>query len=1127
MQQIFKKLLNNGVDADSAEFLVPPNSFISGNDVRIGGTTDFGGVGYIETILENAEKFHALPSGGNNTRIGFAADDENGWVAKFNYNDAGFHGIYLYSLYLETWYDLLLEADVTGGLGFEKNELIHSARIENGVLYWCNSDTSEPRKLNIKSAVNLYTPGVFPEDYAYTSPISQNTLYWIRKQPALPITASKFDDSGLSNNFIKDEGFWFYWRYIYRDYEISTLSAASELLNYNSIDQVFNSISVELPLGEYIEQDVLQVDVVVKLASSGKLFVIKSWNKNIPIDAADIALHNAGSNNLDFEFANDYTGIALDDAYSVKPYDSLPIYAQTIEIARNRAFMLNYTLGYDTPIETSLTVEANVENDSATATGRWVSITYNSGANIYYFLDVQGLASGNGYYDTLSPSTPPFPATIAFADLVLVASGPANFALYILANFSGWIGGMPYTGDTSEITGSPPVAGLSGSEALKSGATYQISIHFLDHAGRKCGILTNNDLKIEVADREYDQVDYTTGINWTLSNDAATDEIPIWASYYSINITKCLTTRFFLQSRVKNITYATKDADNAYVFNTTAYAANLNGVAIDTTLLNSYGMGYTYTEGDLVNVYIDGDPTVYKLSIVGQEGKWIICELQDLGTLGNLAGAKTDVLFQPFTPYRPSVSEPFYEVAQIYKITNPGTSSREYSTLAGTIGGDITLLTRNDGSADYLTENMSPNDKFPYRWNTDSGRPNFIDTIGQETKTNEIAYSDILIQGTRTNGLSTFEALNTKPIPIECGDGIKLQVADKISEQGNIMLALCVNETVSCYLSEAQLLGSTGNAFLAQAADVIGTINVLQGSYGTLNPESVVPLRGQVYFYCLIKGCFVRYANNGLFPVSDYGMRRVSHLFSQAYAALTVSEIEALGSRPFVFGGVDPYHMEVYWSIPRTTENPPKGYLEDYVSPDLPVIYPYDIYDGRAKVLVFKPQQDRWAAPHNYETEGFIDVRDYLFSAKNGAMYQHNYDNGTDDTYCKWYGESIQPAIGLIINEEPNILKEYLTLSIEGNTIQPTWVHHRTELPNVQSTDNTEWRNREGVLYEKYGILRDRLSPNVSGTFDDKLYTGDRMIGQWLKVYVQWTTNQLLQIRFINVGAIVYSGQKT
>jgi hypothetical protein len=292
-----------------------------------------------------------------------------------------------------------------------------------------------------------------------------------------------------------------------------------------------------------------------------------------------------------------------------------------------------------------------------------------------------------------------------------------------------------------------------------------------------------------------------------------------------------------------------------------------------------------------------------------------------------------------------------------------------------------------------------------------------------------------------------------------------------------------------------------------------------------MNPESVVLLRGRVFFYSLIKGCFVQYSNNGLFPVSDYGMKRVSHLFSQKYASLTQLEIEALGSRPFVFGGVDPYHMEVYWSIPATEAVPPKGYLPGYVSPDLPVIYPFDIYDGVAKVLVYKPNQDRWATPHEYQTEGFIDIRDYLFSAKNGAMYQHNNNNGTDDTYSKWYGEEVKPAIGFIVNEEANIVKQFLTLSVEGN-IQPTFCIVLTEYPNIQISDITdEWTNREGVFYCQ--IFRDRLSPNVSGSYDDKLYTGDRLRSNWAKVYAEFDTRELLQIRFFNTGYFPDAGHKT
>lgn len=1116
-----KKLLSNGLDADTAEFLINPNSFISGNDVRIGGSTDYGAVGYIENILKNAERFHVLPSGGINTRIGFAADDENGWIVKFNYNSAGNHGIYLYILYLDTWYDLLLDAQVTGGLNFQKNELIHSTRIENGCLYWCNAILNEPRRIDIKAAVNLNTPGTFPDVTAYVTPISQDVIYWIRRQPGLPPIAEKMTGSPFINNFIKNDGFWFCYRYIYRNYEISTLSALSLLMNYNKATDTYNFINVEIPLAEQIQQDVLQIDLVVKFTQGGKYFIINSWNKNVPADLAAIEAHNLGTP-LFYDFANDVTGIALGDAYSVKPYDSLPIYVQTIEIARNRSMMANYTIGYDTPIETSLTAAAQISTDG-TLTGQWVKITYNSGGNEHYFLD---LGATLGFFDVFSqPSPPPYPTTWPFSNMTFVAMGPAAFAMYINSHFSGWTGGIQYPGSSATITGGPPVPGLSGEVCFKSGASYQVYGEFLDHAGRKCGIFTNTALKINNPDRSYDQVEYMTGINWSLSNANAVAEIPIWAEYVSINLTKCLTTRFFLDARGKNITYAKKDAAGAYVFDEANYASTRNGIGIDYTSLNSFGMGYTFADGDLVKVYLSGDSTVYNLSIIGQDGNWIICELKDLGTLGTAASAKTNFLFEIFTPYKPSTSEPAFEVSQIFKIDNPGTGSRSYSTLAGTITGDVTLLTRNDGSADYLTENMSPNDKFPYQWNTDAGRPNFVDDIGQVTNTNDIAYSDRLIAGTKINGLSTFDALNTKDVPLECGDITKLQVADKIEEQGNIMLAICVNETVSMYLSEAQLLSTTGNAFVAQTDDVIGTINVLQGSMGSSNPESVVPLRGQVFFFCIIKGVFVRYANNGLFPISDYGLKRVAHLFSQAYAALTQSEIEALGSRPFVFGGVDPYHLEVYWSIPTTTLTPPKGYLPSFESPDLPIIYPFDIYDGRGKVLVFKPQSDRWAAPHNYETEGFIDIRDYLFSAKDGAMFQHNYNDDTADTYSKWYNEVIKPAIGFIINEEPNIIKEFLTLSQEGNNIQPSHTIVLTEYPNLQVSDIVTWKDREGVLYSP--VFRDRLSPNSTGTFDQKLYNGDVLRGQWLKVYVQYTVSSLMQIRFYNSGFIKSLGGTT
>jgi len=68
-------------------------------------------------------------------------------------------------------------------------------------------------------------------------------------------------------------------------------------------------------------------------------------------------------------------------------------------------------------------------------------------------------------------------------------------------------------------------------------------------------------------------------------------------------------------------------------------------------------------------------------------------------------------------------------VAQIFKVSNPGISSRTYSTISGQIHGDVTILKRNDTAADYLAEAMSPIDKYWMNWSTSiSGYPQYYET---------------------------------------------------------------------------------------------------------------------------------------------------------------------------------------------------------------------------------------------------------------------------------------------------------------------------------------------------------------------------------------------------------------
>src|SRR5688572_19636700 len=224
--EVIKKYFNKGLQADLAEHLIPAENFISGNDFRI-GITDKGGSGYIENILKNAEKFHTLPSSGVNTRIGFATDDENGFVIKFNQNSAGNHGIYLYDIIGDVWYTVLLSADVDGGLNFNKYKLINGAFVINGILYW-NDNYNEPRSLHLGAFISAYGASPLPSpvetDYVPTLPVDYTEITLIKKGAVIPPGIAKLVMSSFANNFIGNDSFQFSVRWVYYTGEKSVLS---------------------------------------------------------------------------------------------------------------------------------------------------------------------------------------------------------------------------------------------------------------------------------------------------------------------------------------------------------------------------------------------------------------------------------------------------------------------------------------------------------------------------------------------------------------------------------------------------------------------------------------------------------------------------------------------------------------------------------------------------------------------------------------------------------------------------------------------------------------------------------------------------------------------------------------
>lgn len=1127
-----KKYFGNGrLSSDLADIAVEAQNWVNMRNMRVGSAGSLHArVGRNESVGSTVLLFSTLPTG-TNICIGSVFDEDSQRIMWCNWNSLGDHGIYAYDIAEGVTYTVLLSADVEDGLNFTKYKLVHSCRVVNGHFYWTDNN-SEPRRVNIDSGIKTYDSGYDTGAVPYDTPMSPYVLSWIRKNAALPLEVAKKQDFSFLNNFIADDAYQFTYRYIYRAYETSVLSVFSETIPYNTKQETIDEykyVEIKIPFAEAIEQDVLQVDLVAKALNTNAHFIIKSWNKNNVEDAAAITDHNNGITQLQYNYYANKRGDDLDSAYSAKPFDSVPLLAGTLEFARNRAFFANYRIGYDTPQfiigdedNPSLVGTPQPGSSSPTPTGRWVKIVYNSGANTIYFVDIQGLDSGNGFYEPISqPAPPPFPTTEALVNFTFREDGPADFALYINSTYSGWIGGIQYTGDNITITGAPPVAGLAGQEVLKSASSYQIGLVFHDYADRKCGVITYDGAIVNVDERTYDQISYFTGINWSLDVSLALQQIPDWAAAYSLVITKCLRTRYFLQARIKNATYVTKDTDGAYVFTTSAYSATLNGCAFDYTLLDAAKMGYIFTEGDILKVWLDGGTTVYNLKIVAQQGIWLITELEDLGTLDST----TDALFEIYTPYRAVGSEPFFEVGEKYLITDAGLPTRNYSVAAGTFNGDVILLSRESADGDYLTENMSGNDKFYQNWFTDAARVNFVIDAGQTQKSGSYAYSNTYVQGTQINGLSSFEALNVGDVPSECGAISKLQLTSKVqNEQGVVMLAICENSrTVSMYIGEVQLVSSTGNAFVAGAAEVVGTKNVLKGDFGTVNPEGVVSRNGNVYWPDARSGKIIQYSTSGLFPISNYDITRATKLYFEQYIQMTPEQIEALGAsnRPFIFLGIDPHHEELLVSVPKILAQPPNGYLPDF--PAIP--YPFDFYDGQQKAWVYKikAEPNYWIGSYDITAENFVHAQNDLYAFKDGNLYICNSNNSVGNFFGVQYPSQI---MGLC-NIGPNRPKTFKNAAVEAN-FKPDFTYLRTETPFVQGSNilKNEWNDKEGQFYAY--IKRNTLTPTATGLLSNGLISGETLRSIVLYMMFQWdVTTEAAEVRFANIGYQFSKGHST
>jgi hypothetical protein len=1166
MKDSVKRYFDGLCNGDAADFAVAPNEYINCENFRF-GPNGGGKFRRMEAIESHNLRYNRYLPSGINKAVGAFRDDEGGRIIQFNWNENGEHAIYSYED--GTWYKVLLDADVTGGLGFDPNYMVHSASVVKGKLYYCYRQ-QEPHSVNIEAGIKANHSGYTTLQAPYTFPLAHQVFTLIRRPPNYPLTVEKKVAASLTpaitlnNNQVGNHSFKFTYYYDFRDKEQSTLAMHSALIPYNFKDEQYDIIEIKVPLTELISQDVQRIRLVVKyqdrVGENG--YIIKTWDKAKTADLAEITAHNAGSQALTFYFSNSEVGAALDSAYLVKPFDPVPLWCNTLRNASKRMFLGNYLTGYDAPTLSSLTAdvvevtgEIDVEQAEYAYMLWWLQTPppeyglppgEGYSQNIYFLYLATAIGSyAAGYYArTENPFGFIAGTAVDMSDFTFVSAAidaaMSDFVIDAALAYSdslSWVTDAEYreTTDTGDISIIVSDGGSANLSIHKMGSTKKTAIVFYDRFMRQCAAVPCPDY-LTIPDIP-DGFDASTvyGIGWALSNASALLEIPDWAYFYSIVCTKDLTHSFFVQSKTKfiaGVKYVTKDADGAYVFTETDYSDEIFGVAIDISQLASRGLGYTYQENDVALVHIKTgslgtDLITEKLLVKDQYAEWVILEPFNFGNLTAKNG-----FFELYSPTPQAAGQFYYEQGAIYPVTNPATNLRAYSTLSGTIPGDVFLLIR--GTDSYFTENMSPNTTYWKNWFTHAGRVQVTDIPGQAYLPTARRWSNVYTEETSINGLSSFDGPDQRVLSPEVGPIQRIMIAGKVAgAQGNVMVTVCKYDAVSTYLGEVQLVANDGvNEYLASSSEVLGNDNPMKKNRsGTMHPESVIENDGNVYWVDVINERVTQYSNAGLQPVNEYKMKRYWKLFSQQYNRTSSADFARLGSYPLIPSGYDVSNKEWLIGVPRLLPVAPKGELFDYASG---INYPYDIWDGQGKTMVYRPEDNGWQGSYRFEADCFVTADSVVYSFKNGRMYSHD----DDSRACNFHGKQQSAKLMIAENQQDvSMVKVGKGIAIEALK-GADFTHIRTEKPWIQSSDIDfgEWKRTEGVYYAP--MRRDRLTPAVGATTNAQYITaltrGIKMRSDTFLIMLQYdclvytsdnqVTQELPWIKFIDVSFAVSKG---
>lgn len=544
----------------------------------------------------------------------------------------------------------------------------------------------------------------------------------------------------------------------------------------------------------------------------------------------------------------------------------------------------------------------------------------------------------------------------------------------------------------------------------KEGYRYSFGLMWFDNYGRHAGVHIGTEGSVTIPDDRK----WSSAAPYIVSVDLSgisMDDIPLWATHFAVVRTNA-NLPFFIQITTTgnvaenanagaNTKYYTKDSNGEFVYDS-VYSATKSGIALDISLLTTYGLGYTFQKGDRVKVYsvlLGVLNETVDFEIKEQSGRYIYVGLHDFGLMD-----ATPLFLEIYTP--PTSSDNlFYEIGSKYVINNSGTGSRSLSVSIIAPYGDSHI------SVDRPTpfyEAMNTFDLYFDKWIRRTKRAIASYQIGSQElqKINYLRFGQIYNKF-GLNGINTFEALDDYALPIENGAGTLLV------DDGFVMVAIHEVETGSIYVGEGFVNTTDGAQFLAKTDNVIGDDRTYLGGQGTTVQKSVVVKNGRVYYLDLLKGHIVRRSHDGLTRISDYGIRGYIAEVCRAYR----DYIDYYD----ICAGWDPQYDCYVISFLQTAFAPLKH---------------------NQVTLYFHEKTNAWVAASNFQPRFLGTFRDRQLAFVAGATWLQS----VHDKYNNWFGVQYDRTLEWEVGQD---------------SLEKIWESIEVDVDSIYDTDDT---NEDVVL---------------------------------------------------------------